>query len=369
VAGSRVAASVVAVSVVAVSVVAVSVVSMAVVSMAVVSMAVVAVSVVAVSVVSAAIVAVSVVSMAVVAVSVVAVPVVSAAIVAVSVVSMAVVSMAVVAVPVEAVSVAAVSVVAVPVVSAAIVVMPAVSAPVAPAPVRAVSVLSRRTGLPVAAIAVAWAAAARPVVTVVPIVVHVSSRSRKYTHERRGVVGRGTDQDDRRGGGGMTGGSGWRAWVRDALVVVRDALADPAADVERRAADPASSAKAEPAVAGPGGAVAATELTPSDVLVEAERICHLLSIGEELLIIDLRDRATIDAQGTVDGAVSLTVDDVLPGALPPDQDVFFVCADGRISAALALRMRAEGAGLAWAVDGGAPGWLRAAPAAATWGSA
>jgi rhodanese-related sulfurtransferase len=107
-----------------------------------------------------------------------------------------------------------------------------------------------------------------------------------------------------------------------------------------------------PVAPAPSAAVA---LTPQDVTLEAARVLHLLGIGEELRLVDLRGDAELVRDGLVEGAERLEE----PGALLDEGDVVLVCEDGQRSAALALQLRAAGRGRFWAVDRGVRGWVSA----------
>ncbi len=95
-----------------------------------------------------------------------------------------------------------------------------------------------------------------------------------------------------------------------------------------------------------------------DVALEAARVLHMLGVGEELRLVDLR--ADLDAlrDGEIEGAERIHPDALGAVAGEADRDVVLVCVDGVASARAALALRRAGHGRFWSVDRGFPAWAR-----------
>lgn len=147
-----------------------------------------------------------------------------------------------------------------------------------------------------------------------------------------------------------------RALVRDALVMVRSGLDGP----PEGAVTPPPPLEPTPAVVI-RPFVPPEELVADDVRIDPHRVLHLMSIGEEMALYDLRPWDAVVRTGTPEGAVCSSVDAIGQEVdqLPRDRDVLLLCDDGHAASALALRLRAAGVVAAWAVDGGVDGWVRA----------
>lgn len=147
-----------------------------------------------------------------------------------------------------------------------------------------------------------------------------------------------------------------RALVRDALVMVRAGLDAPP---EGAVASPPTQDATPGVVVHPF--VPPEELVADDVRIDPHRVLHLMSIGEEMALYDLRPWEDVVRTGTPDGAVCASVDAIGQDVdqLPRDRDVLLLCDDGHAATALALRLRTAGVVAAWAVDGGVDGWVRA----------
>ncbi len=147
-----------------------------------------------------------------------------------------------------------------------------------------------------------------------------------------------------------------RALVRDALVMVRAGLDAPP---EGAVAPTSTSEGACDPVVRPF--VPPEELVADDVRIDPHRVLHLMSIGEEMALYDLRSWEAVVRTGTADGAVCVGADAMEQGIdeLPRDRDLLLLCDDGHAATALALRLRTAGVVAAWAVDGGVDGWVRA----------
>lgn len=147
-----------------------------------------------------------------------------------------------------------------------------------------------------------------------------------------------------------------RALVRDALVMVRAGLdgAQEGAVTPLQTASVAADVAVCPFVPP-------EELIADDVRIDPHRVLHLMSIGEEMALYDLRPSEAFVRTGTAYGAVWTSVEAMERDVeqLPRDRDLLLLCGDGRASTALALRLRAVGVVAAWAVDGGVDAWARA----------
>lgn len=152
-----------------------------------------------------------------------------------------------------------------------------------------------------------------------------------------------------------------RALVRDALVMVRSGLDVAPAEPASEPPAPLTVAEATVAEMVPRPFVPPEELVADDVRIDPFRVLHLMSIGEEMALYDLRVVEEVVRTGTAEGAVPTSVaalEQDLDG-IPRDRDVLLLCEDGQTATSLALRLRAAGVAAAWAVDGGLDGWARA----------
>lgn len=116
-----------------------------------------------------------------------------------------------------------------------------------------------------------------------------------------------------------------------------------------------------PAAGTAGGATAASPTTPPDAdgdlaLVQPEALAHVLAGGPRPLVLDVREPAEWE-MGTIDGALLLSLGDLLDGApVPLDRPVVVTCKTGPRALRAAAELRRRGAHEVAVLAGGMAAW-------------